>query len=321
LLCKGRAQSSSRRRCLDPYFVSGFIDAEGCFLIIIRKVSYSTGWKVEISFQINLHNKDRALLEHIQDYFGGIGAIYYNSNRDSANFMVGSVEKILDVIIPHFDKYPLITRSFGLPSAAAGGDRGQKQADYILWKKVVMMIKHKEHLSLEGFQTILNIRAALNSGLSESLKIQFPNTAAVNKPLVENSVIPHPQWIAGFTSGEGCFFIGTSKAKTKTGVGVRLIFILVQHIRDERLMRSLVEFWGCGTIRVSKQAVWLRVEKFAYLESIIIPFFVKHPILGVKALDFQDLSEAAELMKKKIHLTQEGVDQIRKIKDGMNKGR
>jgi hypothetical protein len=41
----------------------------------------------------------------------------------------------------------------------------------------------------------------------------------------------------------------------------------------------------------------------------------------VKALDFQDLSEAAELMKKKIHLTQEGVDQIRKIKDGMNKGR
>lgn len=84
---------------------------------------------------------------------GGIGAIYYNNKRDSANFMVGSLEKILDVIIPHFDKYPLIT---------------QKLGDYILWKKVVMMIKHKEHLSLDGLQTIINIRAAINLGLSES---------------------------------------------------------------------------------------------------------------------------------------------------------
>jgi hypothetical protein len=41
----------------------------------------------------------------------------------------------------------------------------------------------------------------------------------------------------------------------------------------------------------------------------------------VKALDFKDFSDAAELVKKKKHLTQEGVDQICNIKDGMNKGR
>jgi hypothetical protein len=56
-----------------------------------------------------------------------------------------------------------------------------------------MMIKDKKHLSIEGLQTIINIRAAINLGLSESLKKNFPNTVIVNRPLVENSVIPHPQ--------------------------------------------------------------------------------------------------------------------------------
>lgn len=45
------------------------------------------------------------------------------------------------------------------------------------------MIKDKKHLSIEGLQSIINIRAALNLGLSESLKNFFPNTVIVNKPL------------------------------------------------------------------------------------------------------------------------------------------
>lgn len=86
-------------------------------------------------------------------------------------------------------------------------------------------------------------------------------------------------------------------------------------------MKSFVEFFGCGNVNVSKQAVFFRVEKFPDLLSKIIPFFVKHPVLGVKALDFKDFSVAAELMKQKIHLTLDGVDQIRNIKAGMNKAR
>ena len=47
----------------------------------------------------------------------------------------------------------------------------------------------------------------------------------------------------------------------------------------------------------------------------------KYPIMGVKAADFQDWCKVAELMKTKKHLTPEGLDQIRKIKAGMNMGR
>jgi len=56
-----------------------------------------------------------------------------------------------------------------------------------------MMVDRKEHLNLDGLQAIINIRAGINLGLSESLKKEFPNTAAVKKLSMENPVIPDPQ--------------------------------------------------------------------------------------------------------------------------------
>ena len=39
-------------------------------------------------------------------YFKGVGHIYTRSNRDHVAYTVTKLEEILDVIIPHFDKYP-----------------------------------------------------------------------------------------------------------------------------------------------------------------------------------------------------------------------
>lgn len=43
--------------------------------------------------------------------------------------------------------------------------------------------------------------------------------------------------------------------------------------------------------------------------------------VGEKAKDLSDFSAWADLMKNRIHLTEEGVTKIRKIKEGMNRGR
>jgi hypothetical protein len=69
-----------------------------------------------------------------------------------------------------------------------------------------MMVMRKEHLVQEGLISIVNIRASLNLGLSGELKEAFPNVVPVKRPLVEDQVIRDSQWLAGFTSGEGCFF-------------------------------------------------------------------------------------------------------------------
>jgi hypothetical protein len=57
------------------------------------------------------------------------------------------------------------------------------------------------------------------------------------------------------------------------------------------------------------------------LDNKVIPFFDKYPIVGLKSLDFKDFCRVVELMKQKKHLTQSGLEQIRKIKEGMNTGR
>ena len=47
----------------------------------------------------------------------------------------------------------------------------------------------------------------------------------------------------------------------------------------------------------------------------------KYPIVGVKALDFSDFCKASKLIKDKAHLTEKGLENIRLIKAGMNRGR
>lgn len=66
----------------------------------------------------------------------------------------------LQVIISHFDKYPLVTA---------------KLVDFILFKKAFDIILLKEHLSQEGLLKLVGIKASLNLGLSASLKEAFPN--------------------------------------------------------------------------------------------------------------------------------------------------
>jgi len=133
---------------------------------------------VELRFQISLPEKDKALLEHIKNYFG-VG--YVEKDRpQSVKYCVLSI-KDLSVIISHFDKYSLHT---------------QKKADYILFNKAYSLILNKEHLTVEGLQKIVAIKASLNLGLSDILKTAFvrPETGviSVDRPLVTNQKIKDP---------------------------------------------------------------------------------------------------------------------------------
>ena len=96
------------------------------------------------------------------------------------------------------------------------------------------MMQRKEHLTKEGIQAIVSMRGSLNLGVTDDLKEAFPNTLAVKRPEVVEQNIPHPEWLAGFTSGEGYFYIRTRKALTKLGFTVEAGFKLSQHSASQR---------------------------------------------------------------------------------------
>ena len=107
----------------------------------------------------------------------GIGTIYLTRNREVVNYLLCSI-KDLNKLILHLEKYPLLT---------------QKAADLFLFKQVVKLINNKAHLSVEGLNQIVNIKASMNLGLSDKLKLEFPEYRAVERPVINSdNVIINP---------------------------------------------------------------------------------------------------------------------------------
>lgn len=95
---------------LDPSFLAGFIDAEGCLMITPSKIKdLIINWRVQTTFKINLHSKNLPLLKEIQSFFGGVGTIRIESNRDVVSYIIQDMKSIKNILIPHFENNPLQT--------------------------------------------------------------------------------------------------------------------------------------------------------------------------------------------------------------------
>ena len=251
-----------------------------------------------------MHIRDLLLLRKIHSFFG-IGTIYEREDRNMVYYSVQSARAITNIIIPHFDKYPLIT---------------QKKADYLLFKQIVMLMEQGDHLKVEGIQAIINIRASMNLGLSSLQKSKFINYNPVPRPIINNTEIPNLYWIAGFASGEGCFLVSISKSNSnKKGQIIQLTFNISQHCRDKKLLEMIAKYMKCGSVYShSENASVFKVGKFVDINNLIIPIFKAHSIQGVKQFDFQDFCEIATLIGEVKHLSPEGYSKIKLIKDRMN---
>ena len=169
---------------------------------------------------------------------------------------------------------------------------------------------------------ILAIKASMNLGLipnefvSEIVPIIRPQNIDFN--------IVDPYWLVGFIEGEGCFFIDIFKSKTNNiGYQVKLKFQITQHSRDYLLIKSFENYLECGITRevAKRPACDFVVNKFLDIEQKILPLLINRPLQGVKSLDFEDFCKVVSIMKKKEHLTPQGLEKIKKIKSNMNTGR
>jgi len=149
-------------------------------------------------FIIKLHSKDFSNLEQIK-YTLGVGIIRKNG-INSVQYIAESF-KDLQVIIEHFDKYPLITC---------------KVSDYLVFKQCFEHIKKREHLTEEGLLKIVGLKSSINWGLSENLKKSFPKAVFINRPQYVFKGISDTFWLAGFTSGDGSFHLISSSLNIKS---------------------------------------------------------------------------------------------------------
>lgn len=101
--------TSLHRRSLDPWFISEFTDAEGSFIIQVRKLPINrTGLRIEARFKITIYKKDLTVLEKLQAYFKGVGKIG-KSGENTLSYEIRSLEEINSVVLPHFETDYLIS--------------------------------------------------------------------------------------------------------------------------------------------------------------------------------------------------------------------
>ena len=131
---------------INPYWVSGFVDGEGTFYVGINKNTTMTiGYQVLPEFRIVQHKKDIKLLHELKKYFN-CGVVRINHD-DRFELRIRSIEHINDNVIPHFDKYQLIT---------------QKKFDFIKFKKIINLINQNKHITKNGLIQIIDISSKMN---------------------------------------------------------------------------------------------------------------------------------------------------------------
>ena len=302
--------TSSLKNKLNPWFVTGIIDAEGTFCTTIYKnKAYKTGWVVRSFFEIGLNQRDSSLIYQLKDFFEGIGTISLDKKANVLKYSTASLKDLSSIVIPHFKKYPLLS---------------QKGADFGFFERIVELMNKGAHLTINGLQQVINIRASMNTGLSEIIKSEFSNNInPVNRGIIQSNIIPDPQWISGFVSGEGNLDVGIKKSKNVIGYQVYLRFRISQHARDTKLMELIMNYLGAGRLERDsrKPVIYLVINKISEINQIVIPFFNQYPICGNKHLDYLDWCKIANLIESGAHLTNDGLAEIQRIKDGINTGR
>lgn len=291
-----------------PNWITGFSDGESSFSVSVSQNSkYKTSWTIIPAFAIELKDIDISLLYKIKEFFG-VGKVQIIKNKGHALYVVNSVKDLHNVIILHFDKYPLLTI---------------KRANYLLFKEIILLMKNKEHLGEQGLQKIMSIRNIMNKKMSISLYTK--PLLKIDLPIVDklSTTDITPEWITGFTDAEGCFYLNIRDNRKKTGSWITAGFSLVQHSRDLLLFKIIQEYLDYGNLIEENNAevVRLKVENFKLISEKVIPFFINNPLQSSKFSNFKDFCQACDLIKEKAHLTEQGIAKLKTIKSGMNTGR
>jgi LAGLIDADG endonuclease len=134
---------------LDPWFVTGLTEGEGCFCVSIAiREKLRAGLEVRPSFSLSLNQKDLKLLEDLQAFFG-CGWIRESKGDRTFKYEVRSIRDLSVVILPHFERFPL---------------RGYKATSCAGFSHVCRMVVQGDHLQRDGLREIVGIAYQINLG-------------------------------------------------------------------------------------------------------------------------------------------------------------
>jgi hypothetical protein len=120
-----------QERLLDPWYVTGFFEGEGCFSVSVHDhPDRKDSWMIRPVIQAYQHRDRVELLESLVRFFRCGKVRPKGPNSSVLTFSVERTQDITEKILPHFDKYPL---------------QSGKQLDYLKFREIVLRMRNKEH--------------------------------------------------------------------------------------------------------------------------------------------------------------------------------
>jgi hypothetical protein len=143
-------QQGRSRGSLPPEYVSGFIDGEGCFSVSVHphpSIAKPSRWLVAPCFQAYQHRYNVEILESLRDFFGCGRITAKGPNSDVLTYSVYRRRDLESVIIPFFERWPLLSR---------------KQEEFEKFREIVLMMQQRLHLTDDGFRRIVELAFSMN---------------------------------------------------------------------------------------------------------------------------------------------------------------
>ena len=299
---------------IDPYYLTGITDGEGNFYISIYEDKRRSN-KPQVRFFFKVSQRDHSvnMLYALANFLNCGSVTIENKNTKTMRFVVNNIEDIEKRVIPHFDKYPLIS---------------SKRLNYESFKKAFIFFKNGEHLKPEGLSQIIAIKNSMNKGRPFEDKFY-----SVGLP---KNIIIKPSWLQGLADGEGSFGVylnatNSIKEKNIIEISIKTDFNIGQNIHDISILDAIKMFFGKGFIKPKlKDFSDINEIKSTCLNAAnyinndphsFLPFFKEYPLITQKQLDLLDFIKFYELKQSKAYLKLDGFKLMLEIAQGMNSGR
>jgi hypothetical protein len=140
---------------LTPEYIVGLVDGEGSFTVYVQDPKSSHHARrvlVEPRFYIKLIERDKEILDKLQQYFG-CGKVYFQkdtrkNHQNCYRYEVFNRNELSSVIVPFFKKYQL-----QFPS---------KRNDFEIFCEMLQLIEQKVHLTVNGLESLFQLKQRMH---------------------------------------------------------------------------------------------------------------------------------------------------------------
>ena len=134
---------------LDPQWVVGFVDGEGCFSVSIHQHTgvRSFGWQVNPVFQVSQHRDARHVLDALIPFFGCGSVRSKGPGNCVLTYVVGRRRDLRERVIPFFCAHPLVV----------------KDRDFRRFVAINEALSGGEHFTEAGFERVVRLAYAMNA--------------------------------------------------------------------------------------------------------------------------------------------------------------